>query len=114
MRTRPLSTPNPARITTALDLANLYGPEVDVALGGAEPMVDQWEAGKLTPTRTQMHQLAFLTGFAVDWFYMESTPPPDIMFICWSKKPDRHTPRCERIDSRPDAQIIPLHKDTLF
>ena len=37
--------PTPERITIALDYRELYGPEVDRALGGEEPMVDEWESG---------------------------------------------------------------------
>jgi len=52
----------PDRITMALNAAKLYGPEVDVACGAAEPDVDLWEAGKLYPTWEQVLLLAKLTG----------------------------------------------------
>lgn len=52
----------PYRLTTALNAANLYGPEVDEACGASEPDVDLWEAGKLYPTWEQVQLLAKLTG----------------------------------------------------
>jgi len=61
--------PVPARITLALDAIDAEGPWVDEALGGQEPMVDQWEAGESVPTREQVERLAELTGFPVEWFY---------------------------------------------
>lgn len=61
--------PIPARITVALDYIGAEGPWVDVALGGAEPMVDRWEAGELVPTPGQVEKLAALTGFPVAFFY---------------------------------------------
>lgn len=69
-------TPTPERITIALDLRELYGPEVDQALGGEEPMVDEWESGERVPAFTQIQALAELTGFTVRWFYRP--PPPDL------------------------------------
>lgn len=61
--------PIPARITVALDRIGAEGPWVDEALGGAEPMVDRWEAGELVPTVGQVEKLAELTGFPVAFFY---------------------------------------------
>jgi hypothetical protein len=72
----------PERITQALDIRGLYGPEVDEACGGAEPMVDEWEAGIRTPTRDQLHRLSFLTGFPIVFFYRRPEPSPGPMFIC--------------------------------
>lgn len=77
--------PVPARITDALDQMGAEGPEVDIALGGVEPMVDQWEAGELVPTREQIERLAEYTGFPVGFFYKpvedwETTPTRT--FIC--------------------------------
>jgi hypothetical protein len=51
----------PQRITMALDVRKLYGPEVDIACGAVEPDVDRWEAGKLYPTWRQVLLLAQLT-----------------------------------------------------
>lgn len=85
----------PYRITSALDLAGQEGPEVDVALGGAEPMVDLWEAGELYPSWSQLLKLSALTGFPVAYFFS----PVDVrewyetqrsMFICG---PDTRDPR---------------------
>jgi hypothetical protein len=76
--------PTPERITIALDMRDLYGPEVDEALGGEEPMVDEWESGTRVPDFTQVQALAELTGFPVRFFYM---PPPEPLaggFICGS------------------------------
>jgi hypothetical protein len=73
---------DPSRITTALDYAELYGPEVDVALGGEEPMVDRWETGDLEPTAGQVVRLAALTGFPVGWFYRGPVAPLGPGWIC--------------------------------
>jgi hypothetical protein len=51
----------PAHITYALDINNLYGPEVDIACGAREPDVDLWEAGKLYPRWDQILLLSKLT-----------------------------------------------------
>lgn len=73
----------PARITLALDAIGAYGPWVDQALGGAEPMVDQWEAGETSPTREQVEALARLTGQTVEWFYLPADEiPTGRVFIC--------------------------------
>lgn len=77
--------PIPARITVALDYIGAEGPWVDEALGGAEPMVDQWEAGELVPTPGQVEKLAQLTGFPVGFFYKpvaEWEAQPVRTFIC--------------------------------
>ncbi len=75
-------TPVPERITTALDLRMLYGPEVDRALGGEEPMVDEWESGERVPSFEQVQALAELTGFPVKFFYEPPSPPVDDGWIC--------------------------------
>ena len=66
----------PARITMALDMRGLEGPEVDVACGGAEPDVDMWELGLAVPSREQVEKLADLTGFHPAYFYMPIPPGP--------------------------------------
>jgi hypothetical protein len=74
--------PTPERITAALDMCDLYGPEVDEALGGQEPMVDEWESGERIPTKEQVQALARLTGFPVKFFHL---PPPEksgTVFLC--------------------------------
>lgn len=53
---------SPWRITAALDAKGLWGPEVDIACGAAEPDVDLWEAGVLYPTWEQVQALAKLCG----------------------------------------------------
>lgn len=73
----------PARITQALDLRSLYGPEVDAALGVEEPTVDRWEAGELYPTWEQVQSLSKLTGMGERWF-TDAIPwhHLDAMFVC--------------------------------
>lgn len=75
-------TPTPERITQALDLRELYGPEVDQALGGEEPMVDEWESGERVPDLTQIRALAELTGFPVRFFYQPAPPPLGPIWMC--------------------------------
>ena len=77
-------TPTPERITMALDLRELYGPEVDEALGGEEPMVDEWETGERIPTFGQVQALAELTGFLVRFFYFEPPRPLVGGWMCGS------------------------------
>lgn len=74
--------PTPERITMALDFHELYGPEVDRALGGEEPMVDEWETGERIPDFTQVQALAELTGFPVKFFYLEAPPRVTWGFAC--------------------------------
>ena len=76
--------PTPKRITTALDMRDLYGPEVDQALGGEEPMVDEWESGERVPTFEQVQALAKLTGFPVKFFYLPAPPPLTGGWMCGS------------------------------
>lgn len=80
--------PNPRRITLALDSRDLYGPEVDRACGGEEPMVDEWETGERIPTAEQMVKLADLTGYPIRFFYGED-PPVSRGFICIRSGPGR-------------------------
>ena len=77
-------TPIPERITMALDLCGLYGPEVDRALGGEEPMVDEWEAGARTPDFAQVQALAALTGYHVKFFYRPAPTPVTQGWMCGS------------------------------
>lgn len=76
--------PIPARITMALDAIGAYGPWVDEALGGKEPMVDEWEAGKRAPTVEQIVALAALTKMPVAFFYrpIDALAEPTRTFIC--------------------------------
>lgn len=66
----------PARITMALDLHSLYGPEVDEACGAAEPDVDRWEAGELYPTWQQVLLLSDLTGLLPKFFFLPMSDVP--------------------------------------
>jgi hypothetical protein len=77
-------TPTPERITMALDLRELYGPEVDRALGGEEPMVDEWESGERAPSFQQVIALARLTDFPVRFFYQPPPPPLTGGWMCGS------------------------------
>jgi transcriptional regulator with XRE-family HTH domain len=95
--------PVPARITIALDSIGAEGPQVDIDLGGKEPMVDQWEAGELVPTREQIERLAAYTGMTPEYFYL---PAQD-----WESKPTRYF-ICER-GRRPENRltIVESHID---
>lgn len=64
----------PHRITTALDLQSLEGPEVDIACGAKEPDVDLWEAGELYPTWEQLRLLAELAGQPLAFFARQESP----------------------------------------
>jgi hypothetical protein len=105
-------TPVPERITAALDLAELDGPEVDVACGTFERNpagdVDAWEDPNdpRLPTREQVELLAKLTGQPVGFFYEPWTPPPGTIIVCSRSGPKGK--RCQVIDTRPDAKVIPL------
>lgn len=66
----------------ALDICHLYGPEVDIACGGEEPMVDEWETGARTPTAEQVVLLANLTGYPVEFFYEPAPVELGPMFLC--------------------------------
>lgn len=65
----------PHRITQALDLRGLYGPEVDEACGVAEPQVDMWEAGELYPAWESLVLLAELTDFPPEFFTLACDQP---------------------------------------
>lgn len=58
----------PYRITRALDAAELYGPEVDIACGAQEPACGDWEAGTRYPSFEQLLALAALTHQSPDSF----------------------------------------------
>ena len=65
--------PVPMRITRALDIAGLDGPEVDEQVGTYEGNpdgdVDDWEAGRAIPSGEQVRMLVELTGFPISFFY---------------------------------------------
>ncbi|MFD9947720.1 hypothetical protein ACFWYW_56780 [Nonomuraea sp. NPDC059023] len=93
--------PVPYRITVALDYHGLYGPEVDIALGGVEPMVDDWEAGTLVPTREQIELLAKLTQFPVKFFYLPEPEPLGPVWLCRRSGPKAD--RCQHIEPKRPA-----------
>lgn len=76
----------PYRITLALDIRQLYGPQVDAACGAKEPDVDQWETGEKYPTWEHLQLLAELTQFPVEFFTPEPghvhALGPGVMFVC--------------------------------
>ncbi len=75
----------PWRITTALNLRGLYGPEVDVACLAVEPEVDWWEEAILYPTWDQLLALAGLTDMLPGWFTRAGDPPvTTTVFLCTS------------------------------
>ena len=81
----PRRAPNRDRISTALDMRGLYGPEVDEALGVADvfdTVVDAWETGDLVPTESEIRRLSMLTGMPPAWFYRGTLPVADHVFIC--------------------------------
>lgn len=79
---QPNRAPFPQRITEALDMRGMEGPEVDEALGVTEPTVDQWESGDLVPSSADVRRLATLTQFAVGFFYREPREITGPIFIC--------------------------------
>lgn len=92
--------PVPARITLALDIQGLEGPEVDVACGAAEPDVDLWECGELQPTAEQVRLLSALTGFPVAYFYEPIEPGP-LVGTTWMCGPSGcESPEPSRVDER--------------
>ncbi|HET9656674.1 MAG TPA: hypothetical protein VFP72_15065, partial [Kineosporiaceae bacterium] len=103
-------TPYPARITSALNRADLYGPDVDVALGGVEPMVDEWETGASVPTWPQLLKLAEMTGVAVGWFFKEPPESPSHGFICQRSGPGKGcSPLTVTVDGQ-DASVTTLRE----
>jgi hypothetical protein len=72
----------PARITIALDLQGLHGPQVDEQVGtwhgNPDGDIDRWEQAIAVPSREQVQLLAALTGFPPAWFYepIEAGPQP--------------------------------------
>ncbi|WP_433717032.1 hypothetical protein ACQP2U_42520 (plasmid) [Nocardia sp. CA-084685] len=88
----------PWRITHALDMRELYGPEVDKACGVEEPAVDHWELGILYPRWKQFTALAELTGFAVDWFSLPGDPiRVEETSMWWHLKPSERAAIDDRI-----------------
>lgn len=111
--------PVPRRITMALDLRGLDGPEVDVACLAREPDVDLWEAGAAAPSFDQLQALATLTGFAWWWFVPLAGEPPKLDrdlggWLCTRGRGGGCT-HVEPHDwpepySKHSATVIPLHR----
>lgn len=79
--------PQRDRISMALDLCGMEGPEVDEALGvlnadGTDTVVDAWETGELEPSEEDVRRLATLTGYPVAWFYTPPIPVEGHTFVC--------------------------------
>lgn len=87
----------PHRITTALDLHALYGPEVDAACGVEEPAVDEWEAGTRYPTWEQLCLLAELCG-VTPWMFVMDVP---------REFPVQTSMRFHRIGGQCDTRLTP-------
>lgn len=114
----------PHRITLALDLRSLEGPEVDIACGAKEPDVDRWEAGELYPTWEQLCLLAQLTGQPLAFFARQESPEMGWTTIDFHMKGARRDPVLQfshtalvmagirEPDERPVAEA--LQSETLF
>jgi hypothetical protein len=89
--------PNRKWITLALDARGLYGPEVDEACGGVEPMVDRWELGELEPTAAQVVLLAELTGHPPAFFYQDPPDESGFAWLCGRRKVDGA--RCRQVSN---------------
>lgn len=84
----------PARITLALDIMGLNGPEIDEQVGtwhgnpGGD--IDRWEQALAVPSPAQVELLAKLTDFPVAWFYepVETGPLLDNgpVWMCFSDR----------------------------
>lgn len=99
----------PTRITMALDLRQLYGPDVDRACKAKEPEVDQWEAGERYPRWEQLCALADLTGFTPRWFTIndqDSGPIPLWRTSIWFHMPAAERRAYER-HHRPPIMTYP-------
>lgn len=77
----------PGRITIALYIRGLEGPQVDIDCGAEEPDVDEWELGIKQPTADQVRKLAELTGFPIPFFYQPIVAQPMTTFICRDSGP---------------------------
>lgn len=89
----------PHRITLALNIRQLYGPQVDEQCGVKEPAVDEWEAGTRYPSWEQLLALAELVEFDVRFFTPDDPAagaftPDDVVFACYRSRRN-HNPRVE-------------------
>ncbi len=106
----------PWRITSALDLRGLYGPEVDRACHARHPDVDRWEAGTQYPQWHQLVALAELTGFPLGFFVRPGQPLSvhDTSMVYHAKARDLPA-RTEPVHScGPDAIAVVVGQTTLF
>lgn len=88
--------PRPHRISRALDMAGLFGPDADAQLGVAEPALDLWESGALVPTEEQLAGLAHRAGVAVEWFYSdEPLPEQHLGWACFRTRKAAGGDRCQ-------------------
>lgn len=69
--------PYPERLTAALDLRELYGPEVDIACGAVEPAVDRWEASG------RRRRPAASAQAAVTGRHLDPRPRPSVPLRTW-------------------------------
>lgn len=100
----------PHAITTALNICQLDGPEVDQACGVREPGVDLWEDGKLYPTWPQLQALAALTGYELLYFV---TARPSIGILDTSMA--NHIRSDElRLHRRSELHAIMRYPDTIW
>ncbi|MGW0485774.1 hypothetical protein [Nonomuraea sp. NPDC003214] len=96
--------PVPGRITMALDAAGLYGPDVDRALGGEEPMVDEWELGIRVPSPRQLVTLARMTGFPVSFFFKPLEELTGTAWLCSHSGPRKD--RCQTVELGPPVPPV--------
>ncbi len=91
----------PDRITCALDLHGLEGPDVDRQCLAAEPAVDEWEAGRAAPSWEQLLALAELTGFSPLFFTERSTLFPAAgLIVCQRSGKGKG---CHSVEPRPSV-----------
>jgi hypothetical protein len=77
----------PARITMALDVRGLDGPEIDEQVGtfhgNPSGDIDRWEQALAVPSREQVQLLGKLTDFPPAWFYRPIPPGPQFSGPVW-------------------------------
>lgn len=103
--------PEPSRITVALDMAGLFGPEADATLGVAEPTIDLWETGAMVPTEAQLADIAARAGITVEWFYGDPIEPQTFQMCYRTRKAAGGGSRCKRVvypvlPERPEGTLF--------